>query len=33
MVDACHVIPFAESFDDTITNGLALAPTLHRIYQ
>ena len=32
MVDACHIIPFAESFDDTITNGLALAPTLHRAF-
>ncbi len=30
MVDACHIIPFAESFDDTITNGLALVPILHR---
>ncbi len=32
MVDACHIVPFAESFDDTITNGLALAPTLHRAF-
>ena len=30
MVDACHIVPFAESADDTITNGIALAPTIHR---
>lgn len=32
MVDACHIIPFAESFDDTITNGIALSPTFHRAF-
>ena len=32
MVDACHIIPFAESFDDTISNGLALSPTIHRAF-
>ncbi len=32
MVDACHIVPFAESFDDTIPNGIALAPTLHRAF-
>ncbi|WP_430972660.1 HNH endonuclease [Sunxiuqinia rutila] len=32
MVDACHIIPFAESYDDTISNGIALAPTLHRAF-
>lgn len=32
MVDACHIIPFAESFDDTIRNGIALSPTLHRAF-
>lgn len=30
MVDACHIIPFSESFNDTISNGLALCPNLHR---
>jgi putative restriction endonuclease len=32
MVDACHIIPFAESHDDTISNGIALCPTLHRAF-
>lgn len=32
MVDACHIVPFAESFDDTITNGIALSPTFHRAF-
>jgi len=32
MVDACHIVPFSESFDDTITNGIALCPNLHRAF-
>lgn len=32
MVDACHIIPFAETQDDTITNGIALSPTIHRAF-
>jgi len=32
MVDACHIVPFSESHDDTIGNGLALCPTLHRAF-
>jgi putative restriction endonuclease len=32
MVDACHIVPFAESYDDTIKNGIALCPTLHRAF-
>lgn len=32
MVDACHIIPFAETHDDTITNGIALSPTIHRAF-
>jgi putative restriction endonuclease len=32
MVDACHIVPFAESHDDTITNGLSLCPNLHRAF-
>lgn len=32
MVDACHIRPFAESHDDTISNGIALCPTLHRAF-
>jgi len=32
MIDACHIIPFSESFNDTITNGIALCPNLHRAF-
>ena len=32
MVDACHIIPFSKSHDDTITNGISLCPTLHRAF-
>lgn len=32
MIDACHIRPFSESYDDTITNGLALCPNLHRAF-
>lgn len=32
MVDACHIIPFSESYDDTIGNGLSLGPNIHRAF-
>ncbi|HEX2534087.1 MAG TPA: HNH endonuclease [Chitinophagaceae bacterium] len=32
MIDACHIVPFARSGDDTITNGLSLCPNLHRAF-
>jgi putative restriction endonuclease len=32
MIDACHIIPFSESYDDTITNGISLCPNLHRAF-
>ena len=32
MVDACHIIPFSESHDDTISNGISLCPNLHRAF-
>lgn len=32
MIDACHIVPFSESFDDTVTNGIALCPNLHRAF-
>ena len=32
MVDACHIIPFTDAQGDTITNGIALSPTLHRAF-
>lgn len=32
MVDACHIIPFSFSKDDTIKNGICLSPNLHRAF-
>lgn len=32
MIDACHIVPFSISYDDTITNGIALSPNLHRAF-
>lgn len=32
MVDACHIIPFSISNDDTISNGICLSPNLHRAF-
>lgn len=32
MIDACHIIPFCDSYDDTVTNGIALCPNLHRAF-
>lgn len=32
MVDACHIIPFSTSFDNSLTNGIALCPNLHRAF-
>lgn len=32
MIDACHIVPFAHSKDDTISNGLSLSPNLHRAF-
>lgn len=32
LVDACHIIPFAETYNDSIRNGLALSPTFHRAF-
>jgi putative restriction endonuclease len=32
MVDACHIVPFSENFDDTLTNGISLCPNLHRAF-
>lgn len=31
-VDACHIIPFALSFNDSRTNGIALCPNMHRAF-
>lgn len=32
MIDACHVVPFSVSYDDTVANGIALCPNLHRAF-
>ncbi len=32
LIDACHIIPFSNSYDDTVTNGISLTPTLHRAF-
>jgi len=32
MIDACHIVPFSDSHDDTITNGIPLCPNLHRAF-
>lgn len=32
MIDACHIVPFCVSYDDTVTNGIALCPNLHRAF-
>ncbi|WP_419802690.1 HNH endonuclease [Mucilaginibacter sp.] len=32
MIDACHIVPFSESYADTISNGIALCPNLHRAF-
>lgn len=32
MIDACHIVPFSVSYDDTVTNGNALCPNLHRAF-
>jgi putative restriction endonuclease len=32
MVDACHIVPFSLSNDDTLTNGICLSPNLHRAF-
>lgn len=32
LVDACHIMPFAETWNDSIKNGLALSPTFHRAF-
>ncbi|WP_258102830.1 HNH endonuclease [Marinoscillum sp. MHG1-6] len=32
MIDACHIVPFSESYDDTVTNGIAFCPNLHRAF-
>lgn len=32
ILDACHIVPFSISHNDTITNGFALCPNMHRAF-
>jgi putative restriction endonuclease len=32
LLDACHIVPWAVSHDDTLPNGLPLCPNLHRAF-
>lgn len=32
MIDACHIVPFSISGNDTINNGISLCPNLHRAF-
>jgi len=32
LVDACHIVPFTHTSDNSIRNGIALSPTLHRAF-
>lgn len=32
MIDACHIIPFSDGYNDTLINGIALCPNLHRAF-
>jgi putative restriction endonuclease len=32
LIDACHIIPFKVSHNDTISNGIPLCPNLHRAF-
>ncbi len=32
LIDACHIKPISLSNDDTVSNGFALCPTLHRAF-
>jgi len=32
LVDACQIVPFTQTSDNSIRNGIALSPTLHRAF-
>lgn len=32
LIDARHIVPFSEGKDDTLINGIALCPNLHRAF-
>lgn len=31
-IDACHIVPFSYSQNDSVTNGIALCPNMHRAF-
>lgn len=31
-VDACHIVPFSQTHNDKVNNGIALCPNLHRAF-
>jgi len=31
MIDACHIVPFSKSYDDTVSNVIALCPNFNAI--
>lgn len=31
-IDACHIVPFSISQNDKVTNGIALCPNMHRVF-
>ncbi len=31
-IDACHIVPFSRSQNDSVTNGIALCPNMHRAF-
>ncbi len=32
LVDVCHIIPFSDTKNDSVRNGIALSPTFHRAF-
>ncbi|MEZ4826042.1 MAG: HNH endonuclease [Bacteroidia bacterium] len=32
MIDACHIVPFSVNQNDSVNNGIALCPNLHRAF-
>lgn len=31
-IDACHIVPFSQTQNDSVTNGIALCPNMHRAF-
>jgi putative restriction endonuclease len=31
-IDACHIVPFSRTQNDSVTNGIALCPNMHRAF-